>query len=305
MGFFGQTKYERNSGARNRERAQQDADRQLARDKESAAALGGAQKSILSGTEKEQKGQLAGLNVANIGYGQGLKQTGDDIQRVKKLQRDRTNQSGGDAVSAAVQGQGASSLANTQRSLQSQNIKGGASLEAQEAMRRKSDQSTAATLYGQQQSSISDERSLASNMLGGTIGQMNVGAAGGVQQPGGPPKASGMFDSVICTELNRQGLMSDDMWKADMAYGKYVFSVAPEMIIGYHAWGRPTVKLMKKSPLFSTLISYPVLSWSRYISTGKFSLTGLFVTSFVMPICGIIGNLKLKLNKFSGASNVR
>jgi hypothetical protein len=42
---------------------------------------------VLSGTAKEQAGQLAGLNVSALGYGQSLGETGSDIQRIRELQK--------------------------------------------------------------------------------------------------------------------------------------------------------------------------------------------------------------------------
>lgn len=208
MGDFwsGTTKYDLNAGARRRTKAQEAADRQAARNTQATSALAGGRGGILSGTEAEQAGQLAGLNVGNVGYGQGLETTGEDIQRVKELQRQRTAQSGGDPVSAAIMGQKAGSQAVAQRSLAASGVKGGAAAGAVEAIGRQKDADIAASLYGQQRQSIADERSLAGNMLAGQTSLMQGEKAANVQLPSAP--SSGGGTSFICTMLRSKGLMT-------------------------------------------------------------------------------------------------
>jgi len=151
-----------------------------------------------TGSKEEQQGQLAGLNLAKLGYGQDIFQTGADIQRVKELQRQRTAQAGGDPVSAAIMGQKAGAVANAQRNLASQGVKGGVAAGAIDAISRQRDQDIAASLYGQQRQSIADERSLAGNTLSGTVsmmqGERGVGTGAGTPLP---PKPQGFFESIF------------------------------------------------------------------------------------------------------------
>jgi hypothetical protein len=208
MAMFGipTTAYERRSGQRKKTKAQEAADRQTNRDQQATGALSGSQGNILSGTEKEQQGQLAGLNVGNIGYGQGLGETGQDIQRVKELQRQRTSQSGGDPVSAAIMGQKASAVANTQRNQAASGVKGGAATGAVDAVARQRDSDIAASLYGQQRQSIADKRSLAGNMLSCQTSLMQGEKAANVAIPNAPDTGKGT--SFICTMLRSKGLMT-------------------------------------------------------------------------------------------------
>lgn len=161
---------------------------------------------ILSGTTKEQQGQIAGLNLGALGYGQGLEETGQDIQSIKKRMQARSAQSGADPVSAAIMGQKAGAVAGAQRNLAASGIKGGAAAGAIEAIGRQRDADIAASLYGQQQQSLSDERNLASNMLGGATALMQGEKAANVQMPSAP--SSGGATSFICTMLRSKGLMT-------------------------------------------------------------------------------------------------
>ena len=54
---------------------------------------------------------------------------------------------------------------------------------------------------------------------------------------------------VICTELYRQGKISRSDWKRDLAYTSSALSA--RHVRGYHAWAIPTVRLMRKSSLWT------------------------------------------------------
>jgi hypothetical protein len=249
----------------------------------------------LSGSAKEQEGQMAGLETAKAGYGQNLMDTGQDIQRIKNLQRGRTDQSGGDPVSAAIMGQKQGAMANAQRNLASSGVKGGVAANAIANVGLQQDQQIAASLYGQQRQSISDERSLASNTLAGTVGLMQGG--GGVGNSGNmpnAPKAQGMFDSVICTELHRQGIMSTELYLIDSSYGVALRLRNPEVFEGYLVLGRPIAKLMRKSKLFTAIMAPPTMAWAKNMA-GDHNLVGGLISFIGMPLCTFIGKIKLSI----------
>lgn len=164
-------------------------------------------KVTLTGSQKEKESQLSGLNLAKLGYGQGLEGTGEDISRIRGQLRDRSNLSGSDPVTAAIMGQKASAMAGAQRSMQSAGVKGGVAAGAADAIGRQRDADIAASLYGQQRQSLADERSLASNTLSGTIALMQgeKGQATAGQMPSAP---SGGGTSFICTMLRSKKLMN-------------------------------------------------------------------------------------------------
>jgi len=257
-------------------------------------ALGGG---TIFGTDEEKQHQLAGLEQAKLGYGQGLAQTGQDIQRIRELQQGRTDQSGGDPVSAAIMGQKQGAMANAQRNLASSGVKGGAAAGAIANVERQQNQDIAASLYGQQRQSIADERSLASNTLSGTVAMSEGGKATGTAA--NMPKApeSGGMGTVICTELHRQGIMSDEMYAKEIEYGKNVDTLVME---GYVFLATPIVKIMQKSKLCTLLCKYPAMAWARDMA-GDENILGSLLFMFGVPLCYFVGRIKLSI---SGAKYV-
>lgn len=254
---------------------------------------------IVSGTAEEQKGQIAGLNIANIGYGQGLSGVGSDIQRVKELQRARTE--GSDPVSEAIRNQKAGNIASTQRNLAASGVKGGVAAGALDEVARRQDADIAASLYGQQAQSIGAERSLASNMLAGTTALMQGGKAEGTaaNMPKAP-ETSGAFGTVICTELYKQGYYTNELYMRDIAYGAWVRSTKPEVYVGYRMWADYVVSGMQKSKLFTKVVALLAVPWAKNMA-GESNKLGAFISFIGEPICSIIGTFTIKL----GAKYVR
>jgi hypothetical protein len=242
----------------------------------------------ISGSFEERQKALDGLNLAKVGYGQDIFQTGSDIADIRKRQQERSQLA--DPISEAIRSQKAGSVANASRGLASQGIKGGAAAGAVANVERAANADVAASLYGQQSQSLANERSMASNTLSGTVGLMQGGKAEGTQSPE-LPKASSWTDSVICTELHRQGIMPSEMYQKDAAYGDILKAEWPEVIEGYHFLANPVVKLMQKSPLATKLIAPIALEWGKYIA-GDFSALGFVLFHVGQPICAIIGKIK-------------
>jgi hypothetical protein len=106
---------------------------------------------------------------------------------------------------------------------------------------------------------------------------------------GGP---KGVFDSIICGELHRQGYMSDEVREKDRAYGKKLLATRPEVYVGYIYLATPVVRLMKKSKLFTKLISIPALKWANNMAGNK-NLIGATISLVGEAICGFVGKLLL------------
>jgi hypothetical protein len=77
---------------------------------------------------------------------------------------------------------------------------------------------------------------------------------------------SGGASTVICTELHRQGFMSDYIRDADQRYGDMIMETRPEVMLGYHYWALPIVNLMKKSRAFTTLVWFVAKPWSHQMA---------------------------------------
>lgn len=266
------------------------------RQTQAESASGGAgSPNILSGTAAEQEGQIAGLNIANLGYGQGLKDVGSDVQRVKELQRQRTE--GSDPVSEAIRNAKGGSMAAAQRQMAASGVKGGVAAGALDEIARKQDSEIAASLYGQQAKNIAAERSLASNMLSGTTSLMQGSKAEGTaRELPNAPSGGGLFgDSVICTELYKQGHMDLDTYTKDSQYGRKLLQESPHVVAGYQFLAAPIVSLMQKSTLFTKIVSYPALKWARHIANEENSVVGYLAVNIGQPFCGFVGKLLINI----------
>ncbi|MDO4783157.1 MAG: hypothetical protein Q4A09_08080 [Capnocytophaga felis] len=97
---------------------------------------------------------------------------------------------------------------------------------------------------------------------------------------------------VICTHFYQKGMLSRELWRADM---EYTLKHLPQsMVNGYHLWAIPYVRLMRKSPLAEKLM-YPI-AYHRaretayqmgYISKG--SIRGKIFRTILEPICLFLG----------------
>lgn len=98
---------------------------------------------------------------------------------------------------------------------------------------------------------------------------------------------------VICTELCRNGDIPHDVWMADIRYSRTNFS--DRTMRGYHAWGVPYVKLMRKYPLFAALAKHPTRWFAEDIAyrmgvRDRRNLKGWMLREvFFRPLCSLIG----------------
>lgn len=243
----------------------------------------------LAGTPEEQAKALQGLNLAQILYGQNIQQTGKDVQKLRNLFMQRM--AGTDPVSAAVMAQKQGALAGARGQMAQQGIKGGAALKAQDAVARQQNAQIQSSLYGQQGQAAQALRGMTGGAISGAAGLMFGSQAQGTEVPKMEAPSSGGLGTVLCTELYEQGILDKTTYLKDSAYGRQVLMTSPEVIIGYHFWAKPIVKLMKKSKLFTHIVKYPVLAWANHIANNKKSLFGHFCVKVGQPICGFIGKL--------------
>ena len=76
----------------------------------------------------------------------------------------------------------------------------------------------------------------------------------------------GFRATVICTELHRQGLMSDEIREADERFGRMISATSPETMLGYHYWAIPIVNLMQKSRLFTKIVWTVARPWAYHMA---------------------------------------
>jgi len=99
---------------------------------------------------------------------------------------------------------------------------------------------------------------------------------------------------IICTELYHQGLMDHDTFEADQAFGRIMWQKDPAVMVGYHAWARPLVRLMKRSRLFTKVVAFFALPWAKEMdhrmgAQHNGSKFGKAFMAFGVPFCRVIG----------------
>ena len=119
-----------------------------------------------------------------------------------------------------------------------------------------------------------------------------------------PPDDSGGFlgISVLCTELHRQGLISDRVYSSDEKMGEYFKKHDRSLVVGYHLWARPLTKFMKRSKILTLILKPFIIAWANemhYEVTGelKSTITGRLLQKTLMPLCRILGVLHFKSAK--------
>lgn len=121
-------------------------------------------------------------------------------------------------------------------------------------------------------------QAVADNVCVTAMGDVGCGGGGG---------------KVICTELCRNGVIEHDVWMADIRYSRENFS--EQTMRGYHVWGIPYVKLMRKYPTFAKIAAYPTRWFAADIAyrmgvRTKPNYAGWAVRELAFrPICWTIG----------------
>lgn len=108
--------------------------------------------------------------------------------------------------------------------------------------------------------------------------------------------------TVICTELHRQGLMSDELYAADASYGWLMERVNPEIVRGYRLWATEFVRLMRHSKLFTRLVALLAIPWAREMSyrMGQYkhgNMLGKLLFCIGTPICRWLGRRYERTNR--------
>jgi len=107
-------------------------------------------------------------------------------------------------------------------------------------------------------------------------------------------KVNQAVGTVLCTELNRQGFLSDEILKGDLEYAK---TLPDEVRAGYRAWAEPLANKMKTSKLITHIVKPFVKAWAYNMAYkmgrhDKPSNLGRIVEMVGVPICYIIGTMK-------------
>ncbi|MCM8783983.1 MAG: hypothetical protein NC818_04340 [Candidatus Omnitrophica bacterium] len=97
--------------------------------------------------------------------------------------------------------------------------------------------------------------------------------------------------TVICTELYRYGFIPEHIYEADARYGA---SLPPEVIRGYHLWGKPIARMMQKSRVFAYFVYILARPWIQQMAyemaaTDRGSKLGKLMIKIGEPFCAYLG----------------
>lgn len=127
-----------------------------------------------------------------------------------------------------------------------------------------------------------------------TIASDAIGAGGFEEAIGGAsffedvaPIAEAAASAVICTELMEQGLLDKELWKSGAWHYQ---GLNPYVLIGYHSWGRPYVRLMKRSKLATAFIRPWAVGRYEYIA-GKKNFRGWLTCAIGEKVCKLLGHI--------------
>lgn len=98
--------------------------------------------------------------------------------------------------------------------------------------------------------------------------------------------------SVICTELQRQGLLDTELYEAGHAH---FLSLPVQTVAGYRIWANKVVPILQKYPAIARAIAPLVTSRYEYIVHNRFSVFGWFSVAIAQPICYVIGSIVLRI----------
>jgi hypothetical protein len=228
----------------------------------------------------DDQGELNTRNQAlsdiNMLYGESPMQTGRDAKNYSNIVRDSVNQNSLKAdlmrktsMNDLYRGNAKAGLSGVDTTGASSNLSRRANYEADAYNQEYKDKNL--DRYG---------KNVGSRLSGqyGVITGKDAQAIANIA-PSVPAQSKGMFGSIICTELFKQGKINKEEYRACSAYG---IRVKPEIYAGYLVVARPLVFLMKKSDLFSNLF----VNWAKNIQTH-------WATRIFSPVCNIIGQRAL------------
>lgn len=237
-----------------------------------------------SGDESIASGQQIGLDTAKTLYGTTAAELGREAKDIAA--RRKAALDGNDPATQRLR-QGRNSQIRAARSA-------GATAGQEAQIHRQAAQDIRQQEFKSQQEALGEYQDLIGNMIGGTT-SLQSGYAG-LTKSGEKVADDDGGSTVICTELHRQGYMSDEMLEKDREYGAAIRSDNGSVYVGYIILAMPIVRLMKKSKLFTKLISIPAMAWARDMAYDN-SFIGKCINKTGQPVCRIVGKVAVWLHQ--------
>ena len=104
---------------------------------------------------------------------------------------------------------------------------------------------------------------------------------------------------MIGKELHCRGWLADHLYKGNCTYSEQLHRNEPETIDGYHVWGKPVARAMRRHTWFAAIIwfvSRPVILEMAARGGHRFfgSPIGHAMLAVGLPICRWIGRREVK-----------
>jgi len=114
--------------------------------------------------------------------------------------------------------------------------------------------------------------------------------------------AEHISDTVICSELFRQGMMNESIYEADKLFGRIMEKSNKEALHGYRMWATPIVSVMKKSKVFTNIVSWIAIPWAYQMAyevgaTDKGNRLGKLLMVLGIPMSKVVYKLSLVKKK--------
>lgn len=245
----------------------------------------------IAGSGQQQQEIAANLSQVGAQTGQNLFQTGQQQQDYYQSLQDRRN--GGDAAAKFMTAQRNRNMANVGRTMAGKKVAGGVAAQALNSAQLEADQSTAAQLQTKGRQDDQDLFNYVKRQQKVEGSALAAGKDSGLANDISIDTGTGMFGTVICTELNRQGIMGDDLYRKDHEFGQRMWQVDPYCMIGYCTLAKPVVERMKVSPKFTQFVAFFALRWAKAMA-GESNLIGNFIMKAGIPMCRIYGKWILR-----------
>jgi len=241
----------------------------------------GLDPSMFMGDVDTVAGQVQGIDRFNKMTGMDINDLGPEVQEM--LRRRKSAMNGNDPATTALR----QSRGNSQRMAQAR----GATDAQLAQVDRNSAMDIAQKEFATKRQAEDAYQSMIGNLMGSAVSlEQGYGGLANASKDVPLPQQQSTLGTVICTEMHRQGYMSDSMLRRDRAYGLAVRINDPYVYTGYVFLATPIVSLMQKSRLFTKLISIPAMAWARDMAYDN-SLLGKLINLIGQPVCRIVGKL--------------
>lgn len=240
------------------------------------------------GTGAQQQNVAANLSQVGAMTGQNIFDAGQQQQDYLGSLQDRRN--GGDAVAAQLIGNRNRNVANVNRAQAGKGVAGGVAAAGANSAMNEADQGIASTMQKNSRQNDMDLWNYVKRNQKVTGEALAAGQDQGLAQGMDTSGAEGMFGTVICTELHRQGIMDDETYKKDAFFGSCLLLTDPHAMYGYRMMAAPVVRLMKKSKVFTRLIAIPALAWADQMA-GKENFAGKAIMLAGIPFSRFVYRL--------------